>query len=360
MKLKQILPIAYVLGPIVSFFIVIYFWATPPNTLGVLIIAVVLVLGVSSSVHHAEVISAFVGRSLGALVLALAVTVIEVALIVSIMLASDGSAATLGRDTIFAAVMITTNGIIGISVVTAALRQSSPSFNSEGSGAALSAIGTIATLSLVLPTFTRGSSGPTLTVPQMIFVAIISLGVYSLFLYVLTVRNREHFEDYEAEIVVPYALKPEKKYAYRSLALLLISLTAIIGLSKVIAPSIEGVVKSAGLPLAFVAVAVALVVLAPETLAATRSAKRGDLQSSFNFGYGSALASIGLTIPTLAFISLIFDIDLYLGLGPTEIVLFALTLIVSVVTVSSHRVTLFQGGLHLVIFSAFIFLALSP
>ena len=360
MKLTKAINAAYLIGPFVAAITVAVFWKNPPGSVAVLLISLILIGAVLTAVHHAEVISAYVGRTLGALVLALAVTVIEVGLIVAIMISSEGGAVTLGRDTVFSAVMITCNGIVGFSILAASFRNSTPTFNSEGSGASLSAIATIATLSLVLPTFTRSSVGPTLTTAQLAFVSATSLGVYILFLYVLTVRNREHFEDPDAKVVIPYSHKPTKSQFKLSIGLLLIALTAIIGMAKVISPSIEGVVLNAGLPLFVVAVAVALVVLAPESMAAFRSAKQGDLQTGFNLAYGSALASIGLTIPALAIVSWIIGVELQLGLSALEIVLFVLTLVVSVVTVSSHRVTFFQGGLHVVIFLAFLFLAVSP
>jgi Ca2+:H+ antiporter len=357
---KRMISLANVAGPILAAITVVLFWNNEPGPIEVAFISVVLIGGVLTAVHHAEIIAAYVGRAIGALILALAVTVIEVGLIVAIMLSSEGAAATLGRDTVFAAIMITCNGIVGFSIVAASLKNTTLSFNSEGSGAALSAIATIATLSLVLPVFTRGSAGPTFTFPQLIFVSLASLVVYGLFLYVLTVRNREHFEDPDAVITMPYSKTPTKSEFVRSISLLLISLVAIIGMAKVISPSIESVVLGAGLPIFIIAVVVALVVLAPESLAAVRAAKRGDLQTGFNLAYGSALASIGLTIPTLAIVSTIIDINLILGLSATELVLFALTCVVSVVTVSSHRVTFFQGGLHLVIFFSFLFLAFAP
>ncbi len=360
LNFKRLFSLANIAGPVVAAIAVVYFWSTKPNAIEVALIGVILIGGVLTAVHHAEVIAAYVGRAIGALILALAVTVIEVGLIVAIMLSSDGGAATLGRDTVFSAIMITCNGIVGLSIVAASLRNTTLSFNSEGSGAALSAIATIATLSLVLPVFTTGSVGPTLTTAQLVFVSFASIIVYGLFLYVLTVRNREHFEDPDATISMPYAKVPIKKDFKRSVTLLLIALVAIIGLAKVISPSGEGVVIAAGLPLFIVAVVVALVVLAPESLAAVRSAKRGDLQTSFNLAYGSALASIGLTIPALAIVSNIINIELQLGLNSVELVLLALTFVVSVVTVSSHRVTFFQGGLHLVIFFSFLFLAFAP
>ena len=350
----------HIVGPLIALALVIAFWSTPPDLAGVILLAVVLAGGVVSSVHHVEIVAAYVGRVWGAILLALSVTVIEVGIIIAIMSEAGSSASTLGRDTIFAAVMITVNGIIGFSVVAATLRSSTSSFNSEGSGAALGAIATIATLGLVLPTFTSGSAGPTFTEPQLIFVALVSLGIYALFLWVLTVRNKEHFEDLERPPTQALHLPPTKRTFLWSVALLVISLGAIIGLAKVLSPSIESVVRDAGLPLSLVAVIIALVILLPEGVAAVRFSHRGDLQAGFNIGYGSALASIGLTIPALAIFSLVSDVDLTLGLGYKEIVLFILTLVVSTVTVASHRVTLFQGGLHIVIFAAFLFLAVSP
>lgn len=360
MRLMKLAPMANIAGPLLAAAAVFIFWKNPPSGVGVVLIGILLIYGVVTAVRYAEVIATYVGRAIGALILALSVTVIEVGLIVAIMLSSDGAAASLGRDTVFSVIMITCNGIVGFSIIAAARQSSTPSFNSEGSGAALSAIATIATLSLVLPAFTRGSAGPTLTVPQLVFVSVASLAVYLLFLYVLTVRNGEHFEDLDSTEIVLDKELPTKKEFFYCVTLLLVSLIAIIGMAKVIAPAVEGVVLGAGLPLFVVAVTVALVVLAPESLAAVKSANRGDLQSGFNLAYGSALASIGLTIPALAIVSAIIDIDLLLGLKPTEMVLLVLTLIVSVVTVSSHRVTFFQGGLHIVIFFSFLFLAFAP
>lgn len=348
------------LGPISAVVILFFFWGSELSVFGVAVVSVVLLGGVASAVGHVDNIAAYVGRVPGAIILALAVTIIEVTLIIGILLASGESAAGLGRDTVFAAVMITTNGIIGISVVAATLKSPTSSFNSEGSGAALGAIAVVSTLALVLPTFTTGSSGPTLTDPQLIFVAISALAVYSLFIWVLTLRNKEHFEDPDAPAQRPLREKPSKSSFLASLVLLVLSLAIIVALSQVLSPSVETAVVGAGLPLTFVAVAIALVILLPEAASAFRYAQRGQLQSSFNIGYGSALASIGLTIPTLAVVSLLIDYDLELGLKTTDIVLLLLTLIVSAVTVASHRVTLFQGGLHLVIFGAFIFLSLSP
>lgn len=191
------------------------------------------------------------------------------------------------------------------------------------------------------------------------FVAIVSLGIYAMFLYVLTVRNREHFEDV-AQPPLPNHHAPSRDEFIRSLVLLILSVGSVVGLGKVLSPSIEGAVVAANLPIASVAVAIALVILLPEGASAVRFARVGNLQTSFNLGYGSAMASIGLTVPALAAVSLMTDTTLLLGLGMSEIVMLLLTLMVSTVTVSSHRTTLFQGGLHVVILFTFLFLSLSP
>lgn len=360
MTLTRLAPILNLAGPGVALVLLVFYWNRTPDVGGVVLLSLVLLGGVMSAVHHVDVVAAFVGRVWGAVILALAVTIIEVALIVAILLASGESAAGLGRDTVFAAVMITTNGIIGLSVVAATFRSATSSFNSEGSGAALGAIAVIATLSLVIPAFTTGSAGPTFTNPQLIFVGLAALSVYILFLYILTVRNREHFEDLESPPTEALVVVPSRSHFVTSFVLLIIALAIIVGLSKVLSPSVETVVVGAGLPLTFVAVAIALVILLPEGVAAFRFARRGHLQSSFNLGYGSALASIGLTIPALVVVSFMLDFDLEFGLRSIDIVLFFLTLVVSTVTVASHRVTLFQGGLHLAIFAAFLFLSMSP
>ena len=349
-----------IFGPIAALITVFLFWSNSPNGLQAILIIAILIGAIVTAVHYAEMISAYVGRSLGAVILAVSVTVIEVGLILAIMTSTSGGAPSLGRETVFSVIMITCNGIIGFSIIAACLKMESPTFNSEGSGATLSAIATIATLSFVLPSFTKGSEGPTFTPNQLAFVALTSLGVYFLYLYVLTVRNREHFEDPENLVVVPYAHHPTKPVFQRSIFQLLVALASVIGLAKIISPSMQSFVIDAGFPISSVAVAVALVILAPEGLAAIKSSNRGDMQTGFNLAYGSALASIGLTIPALAIASWILGIELQLGLSATEIVLFVLTMVVSLVTVSSHRVTLFQGGLHVVIFSAFLFLAINP
>lgn len=330
----------------------------------VAVVAVVLAGAVLAGVHHAEVVAHRVGEPFGSLVLAVAVTVIEVALIVTLMIAGGPETASLARDTVFAAVMITTNGIVGISLLLGALRYGVTLFNAEGSGAALATVATLATLSLVVPTFTTSQPGPEFSPAQLTFAAIASLGLYGMFVLTQTVRHRDFFlpvvSDGTAAEVEDHAAPPTRRAAAASLGLLVMALVAVVGLAKVESPAIEAAVEAAGFPPSFVGVVIAVLVLLPESLAAVRAALRQRIQISLNLSYGSAMASIGLTIPAIALASTWLQGPLLLGLGSTQIVLFALTALVSVLTVVPGRATRLQGGVHLVLLAAFLFLAINP
>ena len=332
-----------------------------------LVVLLALALGgaVLASVHHAEVIAHRVGEPFGSLVLAVAVTVIEVALIVTLMISGDPvKTAPLARDTVFAAVMISCNGIVGLCLLSASLRRHVAVFNPEGSGGALASVATLATLSLVLPTFTTSRPGPEFSTPQLMFAAVSSLALYSVFVSVQTVRHRDYFLPLATDGTVvteeTHAEPPSNRRAWASVGLLLVALVAVVGDSKSISPTIERAVVGAGLPLSVVGVVIALLVLAPETLAAIRAARRDRTQTSLNLAYGSAVASIGLTIPAVAVASLLLDRPLHLGLGPTQIVLLALTVVVSTLTVVPGRATPLQASVHLSVLAAYLFLAVSP
>ncbi|MFI6293653.1 calcium:proton antiporter [Nonomuraea sp. NPDC050790] len=339
-------------------------WGREPPMVVVIIVAVLLAGAVLAAVHHAEVIAHRVGEPFGSLVLAVAVTVIEVALIVSLMISGGEKTATLARDTVFAAVMITCNGIVGLSLLAATLRRRVAAFNAEGTGGALATVATLATLSLVLPTFTTSAQGPEFSPGQLAFAAVASLALYGLFVLTQTVRHRDYFlpVTHDGQAVAPdgHAPQPTTRTAMTSLALLLVALVAVVGLAKVESPIIESLVSDAGLPHAVVGVVIALLVLLPETIAAVRAARRDQFQISLNLSLGSAMASIGLTIPAIALASIWLEGPLVLGLGGTHMVLLALTVGVSTLTVVPGRATLLQSGVHLVLFAAFLFLAVSP
>lgn len=341
-------------------------WGRDPGVVVVVVVAVVLAGAVLAAVHHAEVVAHRVGEPFGSLVLAVAVTVIEVALIVTLMVSGGPESASLARDTVFAALMITTTGIVGLSLMVGAQRFHTTLFNAEGSGAALATVTTLAALSLVLPTFTTSQPGPEFSPAQLIFAALASLALYVMFVLTQTVRHRDFFlpvsqeGQREQEDCDEHAAPPSSREALISLGLLLVSLVAVVGLAKVESPAIEDAVAAVGFPPSFVGVVIALLVLLPETLAAVRAARRGRVQTSLNLAYGSAMASIGLTIPTIALASIWLDGPLVLGLGATQIVVLILTVVVSVLTIVPGRATRLQGGVHLVLLAAFLFLAVSP
>jgi Ca2+:H+ antiporter len=257
--------------------------------------------------------------------------------------------------------MITCNGIVGISLLLGALRRRVAAFNAEGSATALATVSTLATLCLVLPTFTTSRPGPEFSPAQLTFAAVASLALYGLFVVVQTVRHRDYFlpvgVDAEAE---EHAAPPSNRGTLTSLGLLLVALVAVVGLAKIESPAIEEAVAAIGAPPSAVGVAIALLVLLPETLAAVRNARRDHVQTSFNLAFGSAMASIGLTIPAIAVASIWLEGPLALGLGATQMVLLALTVIVGGLTVLPGRATLQEGGVHLAIFAAFLFLAVNP
>jgi Ca2+:H+ antiporter len=328
--------------------------------------AVFLIGAVLAAVHHAEVVAHRVGEPFGSLVLAAAVTTIELALIVTLMASGGGEASTLARDTVFAALMITTNGIAGLSLLLGSRRYGVTVFNAEGSGAALATLTTLATLSLVLSTFTTSHAGSEFSTSQLIFAAVASLGLYLLFVFTQTVRHRGFFLPvaqkgqkgrFEGE---SHAEPPSTRAALTSLGLLFVALVAVVGLAEQESPAIEHLVSAARFPPSFVGVAIATLVMLPETIAAGRAARQGRIQTSLNLAYGSSLASIGLTIPGIAVASIWLKGPLVLGLGATQLVLFAVTVVISVLTVVPGRATRLQGEVHLVLLAAYVFLAIVP
>lgn len=366
--------------PIVALLVLVLVWGRALGPVLVPLVAIVLVGAVLVAVHHAEVVAHRVGEPYGSLILAIAVTVIEVGLILSITASGGPQTATLARDTVFAAVMITCNGIVGLSLLVGAVRHHVVEFQAAGSGGAFAAVITLSTLCLVFPAFTTSSPGPTFAGPQLAFAAVVSVVLYGVFVFVQTVRHRDYFlpvaparaDDRAAdkgtengtekgtEDGAEHLEPPSNRTASLSLGLLLVSLVAVVGLAKSESPAIEAGVAAAGAPLSVVGVAIALLVLLPETLAAINAAARDRLQTSFNLAYGSALASIGLTIPAIAVASIWLEGPLELGLSGTELVLLAVTAVVGSLTVGLGSAMVLGGVVHLVIFAAFLFVAVVP
>ena len=329
------------------------------GTIGTAAAVIVLIGSVLAAVHHAEVIAHKVGEPFGTLVLAIAVTVIEVSLIVSLMLSNAGDATTLARDTVFAAIMIILNFIIGICLLAGAVRHHEQRFTLKGMTAALGVLAAMAVLSLILPNYTSSTQGPTYAPSQLLFVAVVSLILYGTFVLVQTVRHRDYFLP-STDDKDDHAAPPSGRATGIAFAALLVALVSVVLLAKTLSPTIEAAVIGAGLPLTVVGVVIAALVLAPESLAAYKSARRDRLQTSLNLALGSALATIGLTIPSVAIVSLVLDLPLALGIDAKSMTLLALSLFVATLSLGTGRTTVLQGVVHLVIFAAYLFTTVVP
>ena len=320
-----------------------------------------LIGAVIAAVHHAEVVAHRLGEPFGTLVLTASITIIEVALIVTLMLGGGADKAALPRDTIFSAIMITCNAVVGLCLVIGGLRHHEQSFHIVGTSTALATLIALSTLTLVLPAFTTSSAGLTYTTTQLIFAAVTSLALWSAFVFIQTVRHRDYFLPVEnAADADNHAPPPQLGLAWASFGLLLVALVAVVGLSKAISHNLEAALDSAGAPKPVLGIVIALLVLLPETWAAIRAAYANRLQTSLNLSLGSALSSIGLTIPAVAATSIVAGFPLVLGLEPKELVLMVLTFLVAAITLGEGRTHVLLGAVHLVIFAAFAFLALVP
>ncbi|MGM0638003.1 MAG: calcium:proton antiporter [Pseudomonadota bacterium] len=320
--------------------------------------AMLLFASVLAAVHHAETIAHRLGDPFGAIILALAVTIIEVALIVSVLLAAPAGTSEIARDTVFAAIMIVLNGIVGLCLLVGGLRFREQEFIARGAVGALAVLATVAVLALVLPNYTVAVPGPVYATPQLVFVASVSFALYGLFLFVQTVRHRGDFSAPRLEELAD--AKPERSEMVTALILLPLALVSVVLLAETLAPTVEHAVARAGLPAALVGVVIAMTVLLPEGMAALRAARANRIQSSLNMALGSAMASICLTIPAVAVLSIVLGQPLTLGLEPEHIVLLLLSLFVATLSLAMGRTTILQGGLHLVIFGAFLTLAAMP
>ncbi len=325
----------------------------------VILIAVGLAGSVFAAVHHAEVVAHRVGEPFGTLVLALAVTLIEVALIVSLMTAGGEEAAGLARDTVFAAVMIILNGIIGLCLLLGGAKHREQSFGLDGVSASLVALGTIVIMTLVFPNFTVTTPGPYYSPGQLTLIAIVTLVIYGTFVFTQTVGHREFFLE-DGDDSSPHAAAPSNAVTAASSALLLLCLAAVVLLAKKLAPSLEAAVARLGAPNALVGVIIAAIVLLPEGLAALRAARANRLQTSLNLALGSALASIGLTIPVVSFLSLYMHTHLQLGIDSKSTLLLMLSLFVAALVLRTGRTIILHGVVLLTVFVVYLFTTVIP
>ncbi len=325
------------------------------------LLAAGLVACVVAGVHHAEVVAHRVGEPYGTLTLAVAITIIEVALIVSLMLAGGPSTVALARDTVFAAVMIILNGMVGLCLLVGGSRFREQVFGLYGVNAALVTLAAIAVLTMILPNYTVSTPGPVYSSSQLAFIAVVSFVLYSTFVLMQTVSHRDYFlpEDDPAD-EERHAARPDARVTTFAVILMLASLVAVVLLAKALAPGVESALDSFGAPKALVGIIIATVVLMPEGVAALRAAKANRLQTSLNLALGSALASIGLTIPAVALVSLATGWTLTLGLDVKSSLLFLLSLFVTTMTLGTGRTTLLHGVVHLVLFAVYLFTTVVP
>ena len=332
-----------------------------PSTAGLVFAAILLLIlfgTVFAAVHHAEVVAERIGEPFGTLLLTLSVTIIEVALIATIML-GDKPVPALARDTVFAVVMIVCNGLVGLCIFIGGLRYREQDIQVSGSSLYLSVLSVLATMTLIMPNFTLTTPGPVLSASQLGFDSVVTILLYGVFLYTQTVRHRDYFVA-GAAAANHDGPPPSNRTIVLSTGLLLISLLAVVLLAKKFSQVVDAAAALIGAPPAFAGILVALLILLPEGVAAIAAARRNDLQKSINLALGSSLATIGLTIPAVAVAAYELDMQLVLGLPPQEMVLLALTLLLSLMTLGSGRTNILFGLVHLVVFAVFIFLVFVP
>lgn len=337
-------------------------FASLTASMPVALIGILLAGAVIAAVHHAELVAHRIGEPYGTLVLALAVTVIELGLIITLMSAAGEGAATLARDTVFAAVMIILNGLVGLCLLIGGLRHREQSFQQTGVSASLATLSALTVFSLVLPNYTVSEPGPVYSTSQLAFVAIISVILYGTFVAVQTVRHRDYFlpPKEKAANVDEHAERPTARAALFSFMLLIACLVAVVLLAKQLADPVEQMVAEWGAPRALVGVIIAALVLLPESVAAVRATLANRLQTSLNLALGSALATIGLTIPAVAALSITMAMPIALGLDSKSMVLLMLTLLVSAQALATGKTTILQGVVHLVIFGVYLFTTIIP
>jgi len=329
-------------------------------------IGLLLVLGLFASVvaavHHAEVVAHKVGEPFGTIVLALAVTAIEVALIVTMMLAGGDDTTGLARDTVFAAVMLILNGIIGVSLIAGSRRHAIQHYHVEGITAALATLTAIVVLTLVLPSFTTTTSGPTYTTSQLVFISVVTVVLFGSFTLFQTGRHRDYFlaADDGDPATEDHASPPSNRETFASLVLLLVALGVVVLSAKLLAPALEALLVAGGAPPAVTGIAIAAIVLLPEGVAAVRAARRNRVQTSLNLAMGSAIASIGLTIPTVSLLAVAMHWPLALGLDRMSTVLLFLSLFVASISLRTGRTNIQIGVVHAVLLGTYLFLSFVP
>jgi len=334
------------------------FTRSPSGLVFAAVLLVILFGTVFAAVHHAEVIAHKIGEPYGTLLLTLSVMVIEVSLIATIML-GDKAAPTLARDTVFAVVMIVCNGLAGVCMLSGGLRFREQEFQVTGVKVYLSVLIVLSTITLILPNYTQTTPGPVFAASQLAFVSLVTVVLYVVFLYTQTILHRDYFIVESEEEAAGHASASMGELVV-SVALLMVSLLAVVLLAKKFSLVVDAGAEAIGAPPAFAGVVVALLILLPESVAALAAARKNDLQKSINLALGSSLATIGLTVPVVATAAYFLNQPLVLGLNPRDMVLLIMTVLVSMLTFGTGRSNVLFGLIHMLIFAVFIFFVLVP
>lgn len=353
---------------------ILYFSGLLDNNFVFQIIAgILLMFCVMSAVHHSEIVAYRVGEPLGTIILAVSITIIEVAIIISLMTTGGKEYAAFARDTVYAATMLILNGIVGLSLFLGGRKFHTQTFSPHSVKIALVSLVSIVAFAMILPTFTNSQTGPYYTEKQLLFEIFACLVIYTAFISAQTNRHREYFvaddssnkkENSEGKEIKE--IKENKSHTISNISLtisivfLLISLTIVVLLAKSLSPQIEHLVVSNGLPKSLVGIIIAAVILLPEGIAAVSAARNNKLQTSLNLALGSALASIGLTIPAVSIASYIYDFPLILGLDILPIILLVISIFTVMLSLIGGRSNSVYGVVLLVNLLAYIFLTINP
>lgn len=354
-----LLAIAFIfLAPLIGYDGVVELSSPRSLTLSAAMI-VIMVGAIFAAVHHADVVAHRVGEPYGTLVLTLAVTVIEVALIESIVL-TPGSSPALARDTVFAVIMIVCNGLVGLCVLWGGLRHHEQEFQVSGAGVYLNVLGALSVLTLVLPDYTATAAGPYFSTSQLIFFSVVTVILYVTFLFIQTSRHADYFRAAGKTNRAGKHIYPSNRQVTISVVMLLLALCGVILIAKKFALIVEAGLSHIGAPQAVAGIIIAMVVLTPESITAVQAARRNELQKSLNLALGSSLATIGLTIPAVAITNIIIGNQIEIGLSSRDTLLLALTLFLSMLTLGSGRTNILAGLVHLVVFATYLFLVFVP
>jgi Ca2+:H+ antiporter len=333
---------------------------------------VLIIWGAFGVVRHAEELAEKLGEPYGTLILTMSVTIIEVAFIITAM-AKSGASSPLARDAVFAVLMIMLNGVVGLCLLLGALKHHEQDYNLPGTRAFLAVAIPLSVFALVLPNFTTSTPGPSLSTTQATAIAILTLTLYSVFLAMQTISHRSSFQDLisesaadgrHAHVTVDNNDGGEGTAHGHSVSFhgvaLVITLLPVVYLTELLGTIIDRVVAAAGAPVAVAGVIVAIVVLAPEAMGAVHASLRNRLQRAVNIALGSALATIGLTIPAVLALGVGLGVPVIFGLEREETLLLLTTLVVSMLTFGGVRTNMLQGAVHLVMFGVFVLLLFDP